>query len=126
MVLDAKSEGGPKNSGSYLGEITVRTALEQSKNTVAWKLFLELTPQTGLDYLLRMKFRRIVATDYVPAEKISAVTRIYNEVGVDKRCQAIVEDLYKQGLAILDGVALPAERKQELQNFVCGLMGRNV
>ena len=70
--------------------------------------------------------RWLTATDYVPAEKISAVTRIYNEVGVDKRCQAIVEDLYKQGLAILDGVALPAERKQELQNFVCGLMGRNV
>ena len=70
--------------------------------------------------------RWLTATDYVPAEKISAVTRIYNEVGVDERCQAIVEDLYKQGLAILDGVALPAERKQELQNFVCGLMGRNV
>ena len=70
--------------------------------------------------------RWLTAADYVPAEKISAVTRIYNEVGVDKRCQAIVEDLYKQGLAILDGVALPAERKQELQNFVCGLMGRNV
>ena len=70
--------------------------------------------------------RWLTATDYVPAEKISAVTRIYNEVGVDKRCQTIVEDLYKQGLAILDGVALPAERKQELQNFVCGLMGRKV
>ena len=70
--------------------------------------------------------RWLTATDYVPAEKISTVTRIYNEVGVDKRCQTIVEDLYKQGLAILDGVALPAERKQELQNFVCGLMGRNV
>ena len=68
----------------------------------------------------------LTATDYVPAEKISAVTRIYNEVGVDKRCQAIVEDYYKQGLAILDGIALPAERKAELQNFVCGLMGRNV
>ena len=70
--------------------------------------------------------RWLTAADYVPAEKISAVTRIYNEVGVDKRCQTIVEDLYKQGLAILDGVALPAERKQELQNFVCGLMGRKV
>ena len=70
--------------------------------------------------------RWLTAADYVPAEKISAVTRIFNEEGIDKRCQAIVEDLYKQGLAILDGVALPAERKQELQNFVCGLMGRNV
>ncbi len=74
MVLDAKFEGGPKNSGSYLGEITVRTALEQSKNTVAWKLFTELTPQTGLEYLLRMKFRRIVDTDYVPAASLGGLT----------------------------------------------------
>ena len=74
MVLDEKFEGGPKNSGSYLGEITVRIALEQSKNTVAWKLFSELTPKTGLDYLLRMKFRRIVATDYVPAASLGGLT----------------------------------------------------
>lgn len=74
MVLDAKFEDGPKNSGSYLGEITVRKALEQSKNTVAWKLFTELTPETGLDYLLRMKFRRIVAMDYVPAASLGGLT----------------------------------------------------
>ena len=74
MVLDAKFDGGPKNSGSYLGEITVRTALEQSKNTVAWKLFSELTPETGLGYLKSMKFRRIVDTDYVPAASLGGLT----------------------------------------------------
>lgn len=74
MVLDAKFEGGPKNSGSYLGEITVRTAVEQSKNTVAWKLFSELTPETGLSYLKNMKFRRIVDADYVPAASLGGLT----------------------------------------------------
>ena len=74
MVLDEKFEGGPKNSGSYLGEITARTAVEQSKNTVAWKLFAELTPETGLDYLKKMKFRRIVDTDYVPATSLGGLT----------------------------------------------------
>lgn len=74
MVLDEKFEGGPKNSGSYLGEITARTAVEQSKNTVAWKLFAELTPETGLDYLKKMKFRRIVDTDYVPAASLGGLT----------------------------------------------------
>ena len=74
MVLDVKFEGGPKNSGSYLGEITARTAVEQSKNTVAWKLFTELTPETGLEYLKNMKFRRIVATDYVPAASLGGLT----------------------------------------------------
>ena len=74
MVLDAKFDGGPKNSSSYLGEITVRTALEQSKNTVAWKLFAELTPEVGLGYLKNMKFRRIVDTDYVPAASLGGLT----------------------------------------------------
>lgn len=74
VVLDAKFEGGPKNSGSYLGEISVRTAVEQSKNTVAWKLFSELTPETGLSYLKNMKFRRIVDMDYVPAASLGGLT----------------------------------------------------
>ena len=74
LVLDAKFEGGPKNSGSYLGEITVRSAVEYSKNTVAWKLFSELTPEVGLSYLNAMKFRRIVDTDYVPAASLGGFT----------------------------------------------------
>ena len=74
MVLDEKFEGGPKNSGSYLGEITARIAVEQSKNTVAWKLFSELTPEVGLSYLHTMKFRRIVDTDYVPAASLGGLT----------------------------------------------------
>lgn len=74
MVLDEKFEGGPKNADSYLGEITVRTAVEKSKNTVAWKLFSELTPETGLSYLKEMKFRRIVDTDYVPAASLGGLT----------------------------------------------------
>ena len=74
MVLDAKFEGGPKNAGYYLGEITARVAVEQSQNTVAWKLFTELTPEVGLSYLKNMKFRRIVATDYVPAASLGGLT----------------------------------------------------
>ncbi len=74
MVLDAKFEGGPKNSGSYLGEIDARAAVAYSKNTVAWKLFSELTAETGLSYLKNMKFRRIVDTDYVPAAALGGFT----------------------------------------------------
>lgn len=74
-VVDAKFEGGPSNAGSsYLGEITVRTAVEKSKNTVAWKLFTELTPEVGLEYLKQMGFRRIVESDYVPAASLGGLT----------------------------------------------------
>ena len=74
LVLDEKFEGGPKNSGSYLGVIDARTAVKWSKNTVAWKLFDELTPEIGLSYLKKMNFRRIVETDYVPATSLGGMT----------------------------------------------------
>lgn len=74
LVLDEKFEGGPVNAGAYHGEITVRRAVEQSKNTIAWKLFSELTPEVGLSYLHTMKFGRIVDTDYVPAASLGGLT----------------------------------------------------
>ena len=66
------------------------------------------------------------ADEYEPAEKIAAVTAIYNQVGVGQRCEELVEAYYKEGLAVLDSVALPAERKEALKNFACSLMNRKV
>ncbi len=75
LVLDEYFEGGPRNSGNaYSGEITVRNAVEQSSNVVAWKKFLELGIETGLQYLLNMNFSRIVPTDYVPAVSLGGFT----------------------------------------------------
>ena len=66
------------------------------------------------------------ATNCEPAEKIAAVTRLYNKVGVGERCMERVEAYYNEGLAVLDSVALPAERKQVLKAFACSLMNRKV
>lgn len=74
LVLDEKFEGGPQNAGSYRGVIDVRDAVAYSQNTVAWKLFAELTAETGLSYLKNMNFRRIVDTDYVPAAALGGLT----------------------------------------------------
>lgn len=75
IVEDRKAEDGPKNSsGVYSGKITVRTAVEQSKNTVAWNLFTELTPNVGLQYLLNMNFARISPNDYYPAASLGGFT----------------------------------------------------
>ena len=74
-VLDEYFEGGPKNSGNYYyGDISVREAVGVSANTVAWKLFTELTPEVGLSYLLKMHFSRIVAEDYYPAAGLGGFT----------------------------------------------------
>lgn len=75
MVLDEKFEGGPRNSsGVYSGEIELRYAVAMSKNTVAWKIFSELTPKKGLSYLKKMGFSHLVETDYVPAASLGGLT----------------------------------------------------
>lgn len=74
-VNDHKFEGGPSNSnGKYSGYISLRYAVEQSKNTIAWQLFEELTPQVGLEYLLKMNFNRIVDDDYFSASSLGGLT----------------------------------------------------
>ncbi len=74
-VVDEKFAGGPRNANDvYSGEITLRRAVEVSKNTVAWKLFEELTPEVGLSYITDMQFRNIVPSDYVPAASLGGLT----------------------------------------------------
>lgn len=75
IVVDERFSGGPRNAnGVYSGKITLRRAVEVSKNTVAWKLFEELTPETGLSYVIKMQFRNIVPSDYVPAASLGGLT----------------------------------------------------
>lgn len=74
-VIDAKEEDGPENSsGRYSGAISLRTAVEQSKNTVAHKLLRELTPEVGLSYLLNMNFSSIEEEDYDLAAALGGFT----------------------------------------------------
>ena len=75
-VIDSKEEDGPSNSsGNYSGSISLRTAVEQSKNTVAYKLFRELTPKEGLPYLLDMNFSSIVEADYTLSAALGGLTK---------------------------------------------------
>ena len=75
IVHDVKTEDGPSNSnGVYSGDITLRSAVEQSKNTVAWSLLEELTPKVGLEYLKTMNFSKLDARDEVPAAALGGFT----------------------------------------------------
>lgn len=74
-VNDHRFEGGPSNSnGRYSGYISLRYAVEQSKNTIAWQLFDEMTPEVGLQYLLDMNFTKIVKNDYYNASSLGGLT----------------------------------------------------
>lgn len=64
IVVDEPIEGGPVNGdGSYAGAITLRQAVALSKNTVAWKIFDEITPSEGISYLKAMGFSRLKEND---------------------------------------------------------------
>jgi membrane peptidoglycan carboxypeptidase len=95
IVTDEKFDGGPKNSDStYQGEMKLQRAIEVSKNTVAWKLFEELTPATGLSYLLNMNFARISEQDYVPAASLGGLTVGVSPVEMAAAYAAIENDGY--------------------------------
>ena len=72
---DTYFKDGPRNAdGRYLGKIPLRTAVEKSKNVVAWRIFQELTPAVGLSYVKKMNFSKIVDSDYVPAASLGGLT----------------------------------------------------
>lgn len=68
----------------------------------------------------------IKAVDYVPAEKIAAVTALYDEIGVGKRCEEKIEAFYSEGLGVLEQISAPSDRKAMLKEIACSLMNRKV
>ena len=91
------------------------------------KTYMLITALEQADEDQRKELERwLTATDFIPAEKISAVTALYNNIGVGKRCEEMVEAYYSDGLAVLESIALPEERKQALKDFACSLMNRKV
>lgn len=69
--------------------------------------------------------RWVEATKFDEQEKIAAVTRLYNEIGIDKLAQERIDHYFKQGLACLEAVKIDAERKANLTAYVYKLMKRN-
>lgn len=75
-VNDKKDPEGPRNSNNqYSGAISLRTAVEKSKNTVAWEKFNELGAETAMQYLLEMEFTDIMPQDYTGSSALGGFTR---------------------------------------------------
>ncbi|MBH1942119.1 PBP1A family penicillin-binding protein [Mobilitalea sibirica] len=95
VVRDERFEGGPRNSGgSYAGEMKLSRAIELSKNTIAWRLFEELTPEVGLSYLLDMNFAKIDKNDYYPAASLGGFTVGVSPLEMASAYAAIENDGY--------------------------------
>ena len=91
------------------------------------KTFMLITALTLADERQKAELERWIAiTDSCPEEKIKAVTALYNEIGIGRICKEKINAYYAEGLALLESVALPAEKKEELKGFVCCLINRKV
>ena len=58
-------------------------------------------------------------------EKVAAVTRLYNEIGIDKMAQAKIAYYFEQSEKYLAAVQVPEERKAELRRYAQKMMKRS-
>ena len=68
--------------------------------------------------------RWVSAENFVRKEKVEAVTRLYDEIGIDKMAQEKIAYYFEQSKKYLDAVQVPAERKEELQKYAQKMMKR--
>ena len=66
----------------------------------------------------------ITATEFDRKEKIEAVTRIYNEIGINRLAQEKIEHYFAESRKYLAAVNVPEERKQELIAYTNEMMKR--
>ena len=58
-------------------------------------------------------------------EKVAAVTRLYNEIGIDKLAQQKIASYFDSAKKYLDAVSVAEERKSELRTYADKMLHRN-
>lgn len=66
----------------------------------------------------------VSATDFDRKEKVAAVTRLYNEMGIDQMAQDKIAYYFEQSGKYLDAVHVSEERKEELRKYAQKMMKR--
>lgn len=80
-LRDVKTEDGPSNAGNaYSGSISLRTAVEKSRNAAAWSLYQAITPSYALEYLYNMEFSGITKEDYNLSTALGGFTTGFSTV----------------------------------------------
>lgn len=68
--------------------------------------------------------RWIEAKDFDAKEKIAAVTRIYNEIGIDRLAMEKIKFYFNESKKYLDAVSVAPKRKAELAKYTAEMMKR--
>lgn len=75
IVQDVYDPSGPRNAdNAYAGDITLEDAVKYSKNTIAWKIYQELTPVSCMRFLTAMNFKKVYEDREVLAGALGGFT----------------------------------------------------
>lgn len=66
----------------------------------------------------------IEAKDFDRQEKIAAVTRLYDEIGIRQLCEEKIHFYFQRGKALLEQVSVESCRKDQLRRYTAEMMNR--
>lgn len=90
------------------------------------KTFMLINAFNRADAGTRAELERwTTATEFNPAEKIAAVTEIYNRLGIDKLAEQRIKEYFEQSRQHLDELSVSDDRKAVLREYTERMMNRN-
>jgi geranylgeranyl diphosphate synthase type II len=66
----------------------------------------------------------IEAKEFNRAEKVAAVTRLYDEIGIRQLCEEKINFYFEEGKRLLEQVSVSADRKEQLRQYINEMMHR--
>lgn len=89
------------------------------------KTFMLINAFNRADAETRAELERwTTATEFDPAEKIAAVTEIYNRLGIDKLAEQRIKEYFEQSRQHLDELSVSDDRKSVLREYTERMMNR--
>ena len=89
------------------------------------KTFMLINAFNRADAGTRAELERwTTATEFDPAEKIAAVTEIYNRLGIDKLAEKRIKEYFEQSRQHLDELSVSDDRKAVLREYTERMMNR--
>jgi geranylgeranyl diphosphate synthase type II len=107
--------GNPEKFGKQVGGDII-----SNKKTYLLIKAQELVKGTDAEELARW----ITFPTFDPAEKVAAVTQIYNNVNIRQYAETEMQAYAEKAFEALDQINLPEESKQYLRDFADGLLVR--
>jgi geranylgeranyl diphosphate synthase type II len=68
--------------------------------------------------------RWIEAKEFNRVEKVAAVTRLYDEIGIRQLCEEKINFYFEQGKQLLEQVHVDSARKEQLRQYTNEMMHR--